>query len=132
MYAKTHFQAALKKYGVKNFKRITLQIYNNEEEAYKEEARLVDKEFLARSDVYNMILGGNIPPETKIYQEVHQYDLEGNYIKSFYSFEEAAKSVNRKPSSISDACGNNTSMAKCYWSKIKVEKLNLEEYHKTK
>lgn len=132
MYAKTHFQAALKKYGVKNFKRITLQIFNNEEEAYAEEARLVDKDFLSRSDVYNMVLGGNLPPEVKIYQQVHQYDLNGNYIKTFDSFESAAKEVNRKPSSISDACGNNLSMAKYYWSKTKIDKLNLEEYHQTK
>ncbi len=57
-------ECAVKKYGPKNFSRTVLSIFENEEEAYNEEARLVDTEFLKRNDVYNMILGGKIPPET--------------------------------------------------------------------
>lgn len=131
IYGKTKFECAVKKYGPKNFKRTVLCVYNNEEEAYLEEARIVNESFLKRSDVYNMILGGKIPPEVHPIKEVHQYDLNGNYIKSFKSFIEASKEINRQQSSISDACGSNTSCGGFYWSKEKVEKLNLSNYAST-
>lgn len=86
IYGKTKMECAVKKYGVKNFKRIVLKIYSNEEEAYAEEARLVNDKFLARSDVYNMILGGKVPPIVHPIKEVHQYNLDGKYIKTFKSF----------------------------------------------
>jgi hypothetical protein len=130
MYGKTAFECAVKKYGPSNFNRCVLQIYKNEEEAYLEEKRLVDEDFLKRPDVYNMILGGQIPPGSCPIKEVHQYDLEGNYIKTFESFKEAALSVDRKQSSISDACSSNMTCANFYWSKDKVKKLNLSEYSK--
>ena len=130
IYGKTKFECAVKKYGPSNFRRVVLAIFNNEEEAYLEEARLVNEDFLSRSDVYNMILGGKIPPEVYPIKEVHQYDLEGKYIKTFSSFMEAAKEVSRKASSISDACSSNTSCGGFYWSREKVYELNLEEYSK--
>ncbi len=86
IYGKTKMECAVKKYGVKNFKRTVLSIFDNEEDAYHEEARLVDADFLARPDVYNMILGGNIPPEVRPIKPVYQYDVDGNFIKKFDSF----------------------------------------------
>ena len=56
---KTPFQWAVKKYGPKAFTRTTLQIFDNEEDAYTLEAKLVNKEFVQRHDVYNLELGGN-------------------------------------------------------------------------
>lgn len=126
--SKTKFACAVKKYGVKNFKRTVLQIFTNEEEAYKLEAEIVDETFLARSDVYNMILGGDIPPEVHPIKDVHQYDTTGKYIKTFNSFIEAAEEISRKQSSISDACSTNISCGGFYWSREKVEQLNMEEY----
>lgn len=41
-------------------------------------------------------------PKTK--KEVHQYDLEGNYIQSFSSVSEAAKAINAKQPNISTVC----------------------------
>lgn len=58
MHPKTKFQAAVKKYGPKNFKRVTIKEFDNEDDAYFLESELVDKEFLKRTDVYNMVLGG--------------------------------------------------------------------------
>ena len=130
IYAKTKMEAAVKKYGPKNFNRIVLSIFENEEEAYAEEARLVDEKFLKRSDVYNMILGGKIPPLVRPIKPVYQYDSEGNYVKSFESFMGAAKEVNRNESSISDACSSNFSCAGFYWSREKVDKLDIKHSSK--
>lgn len=128
MYGKTKFECAVKKYGPKNFKRSVLQIFNNEEEAYKLEAELVNETFLARSDVYNMILGGKFPPEAHPVKKVHQYNLNGEYVKTFESFTEASKEINRNQSSISDACSNNVTCGGYYWSRDLVDKLDLNEY----
>ena len=128
IYSKTKFQAAVKKYGVNAFKRTVIKIFTNEEDAYLEEGRIVNDEFLARSDVYNMIKGGKIPEYMYMTTKIHQYSLEGNYIKTFKSIKAAAKEINRDPSSISEA---NTCKFTCggyYWSTIKVDKLNLDKY----
>lgn len=131
IYGKTKFECAVKKYGPKNFKRTVLCIFNNEEEAYLEEGRIVNENFLARSDVYNMILGGKLPPNIPPIKEVHQYSLEGYYVQSFESFLKASEEISRNSSSISEACANNISCGGFYWSKEKVEKLNLDDYAPT-
>lgn len=75
IYSKTKFQAAVKKYGTAVFKRTVLKIYQNEEDAYLEESRIVDPKFLERPDVYNMICGGKIPNYMYNTVKIHQYDL---------------------------------------------------------
>lgn len=49
---------AINKYGKENFIRETLFEFPNAEQAYEKEAEIVDQDFLARSDVYNIALGG--------------------------------------------------------------------------
>ena len=49
---------AIKKHGKENFKRETLFVYNDEEDAYNKEAEIVTKEFRSRADVYNACDGG--------------------------------------------------------------------------
>lgn len=49
---------AKKKYGIENFKKEILSTHETPEEMLIEEARLVDKEFLGREDVYNLTCGG--------------------------------------------------------------------------
>lgn len=129
IYSKTKFQAAVKKYGPKAFRRTILKIFDNEEDAYMEERRLVDESFLSRSDVYNMILGGKIPDYMYLTKEIHQYDKTGNYIASYSSILKAAEKVNRNPSSISDALTHNISCGGYYWSELKTSKLDLTKYH---
>lgn len=51
---------AIEKYGEENFTRETLFVYYTPEEAYAKEAELINEEFIARKDTYNMILGGGI------------------------------------------------------------------------
>ena len=49
---------AKKKYGVKNFKKEVLSTHESPEDMLSEEARLVNEEFLGRTDVYNLACGG--------------------------------------------------------------------------
>jgi hypothetical protein len=51
-------QAAVKKYGRKNFKREYIKICETPEEMYALEANIVNEEFVKRTDTYNMKTGG--------------------------------------------------------------------------
>lgn len=90
---KTHFQNAVKKYGYDKFKREILFTYPNSEEgmelAYSKEAELVNEEFIKRNDVYNMQVGGKLTTFENRKKKISQYSLEGKFIKSFDSIEEA-------------------------------------------
>ena len=89
---KTPFQCAVKKYGPKAFTRTTLQIFDNEEDAYKLESELVNEEFIKRDDTYNLILGGRDISQFMV--KVYMYDLEGNFEREFESLIAAAKYLN--------------------------------------
>ena len=92
-HPKTIFQYAVKKYGPKSFTRKTLAVFNNSEDAFELEAEIVNKDFLARKDVYNMVLGGGGLTDTSI--ECHMYTLTGEYVRSFDSIQDGATYVNR-------------------------------------
>jgi len=49
---------AVNKYGIKNFKRDILHIFDTPEKMFNKEAEIVNEEFLKRSDVYNIVEGG--------------------------------------------------------------------------
>ena len=92
MNPKTHFQYAVKKYGVENFTRTTLMVFDTEEEAYKKESEIVNQEFIEREDTYNLILGGR--DVTQFMVKVYMYDLDGNFEREFESLIAAAKYLN--------------------------------------
>jgi hypothetical protein len=54
----TKIKAAIKKYGIKNFKKEILFEFNNSEDAAKKEAEIVNEKFIERKDTYNIVLGG--------------------------------------------------------------------------
>lgn len=49
---------AIKKHGVEQFQRTILSAHSTLEAAFAEERRLVNEEFVARQDTYNLKLGG--------------------------------------------------------------------------
>lgn len=132
MYSKTAFEAAVKKYGVKSFRRSVLQIFTTETEAYKMEKLIVNKDFLARPDVYNMIPGGMFNYCQKKTTKIYQYSLSGKFLNEFNSFKEVAKKLNINSSSLSEACSCKISCSGYYWSKEKVDNLQLNKYAKLK
>lgn len=77
------FQAAVLKYGVKNFRRITLRVFDDEQSALMLEKKLVTEDFIKRKDVYNEVIGGGAPPINNLI--VYQYSLLGKYIRKYYS-----------------------------------------------
>lgn len=112
------FHRAVKKYGYKNFKRETLFTYPDSEsgklQAYKKEAELVNREFLKRKDVYNMVLGGKVPSSANE-REVAQYDLNGNFIAVYQSLIYATSITGEPKSSIQHCCSKKTYSGKYQW-----------------
>ena len=92
MNPKTHFQYAVKKYGVKNFIRTTLKVFDTEEEAYKMEAEIVNEEFIERDDTYNLVLGESDISQFMV--KVYMYQLTRNTEREFESLISAAKYLN--------------------------------------
>lgn len=54
----TILKRAFNKHGIENFKKDILFIYNTPEQMYNQEAALVNEDFIARADTYNIKLGG--------------------------------------------------------------------------
>lgn len=51
-------KAAIKKYGIENFNREILEIFENSEQAFAKEKEIVNQEFVYRNDTYNLAIGG--------------------------------------------------------------------------
>ena len=97
---KTPFQFAVKKYGINNFKRTILKVFDNIDDAYELEHTLVNKEFVKRKDTYNIALGGN---KGNYYYPINQFDKEGNLIKTWDNMQEAAEAFGVSHTSINNA-----------------------------
>lgn len=125
-FAQTPFQFAVAKYGPKNFIRVTLEEFDNLQDALDLEAQLVNKDFIKRSDTYNITEGGNLLPHQCV--EVHQYDLNGQYIQSFGSIALATKILKgTKSLNIARAIKTQGQVGGFMWSYDKLEKLPVYE-----
>lgn len=128
LHPKTRFQYALKKYGLKNFIRITLFVFDKYEDALLKERELVNEEFLKRPDVYNTAIGGNgmvFNRQIKVYC----YDSNGLYMEEFDSYTKAGNKYDVNSSSIAYAVKYGSLTANRFWSLEKVDCLNLENFH---
>ena len=125
-HPKEPFHFAVKKYGIKNFQRKTLAVFDTVEEALNLERQIVNEEFIRRKDTYNATLGGGLPPVYK--KTIYQYDLEGNFIKEWNSIREAAYEFKCADSSIGRAVLDGTPSMKFFWADYKIDKLSISEF----
>ena len=124
---KEPFHFAVAKYGIEKFRRETLMIFDNRQDALDLERWLVTKEFINRKDTYNITLGGGDPPTGN--KLIYQYNLDGSFVKSWNSVSEAAKYFNCSGSSIGRAVLDKTPSNGFFWSSEKVNLLNLDNFH---
>ncbi len=53
-----NIKRALKKYGIKNFKKEYIDIFDNENEMFNMESKIVNEDFVKGNNTYNIALGG--------------------------------------------------------------------------
>ena len=73
------FHFAFRKYGKENFYRETLAKFDNQDDAYNYEAKIVTAAFINSDKTYNVALGGGRSRPTK--GQIYQFDCTGNLIK---------------------------------------------------
>ena len=129
IHPKFKFQYAVKKYGPHNFRRKTLAIFDNIQQASDLEEELVNEEFLARDDVYNMVLGGLDGYFISNRIKVFQYDITGKYMNEYESFADAALQNDCDYTLISYAVRKKSKAKGCFWNTDKVEILDLSNYN---
>ncbi len=115
-YNKTnyHLHNAILKYGPNNFYRVTLKVFDTPQEAFTLEAMLVTEEFIARTDTYNMTLGGYVPPvKTKV---IYQFDIQGNLIRTWESIKSVADFYKCNKNRIAMCVKDKRSFDNSYWS----------------
>lgn len=123
---KTAFQCAVTKYGPKSFYRKTLKVFNKLEDALDLEAWLVNIEFIARTDTYNIALGGGMPP--KLNKHIYQYDLRGNFIKEWESIKSITDYYSINKDRIRMCINDKRSYNASYWSEEYYDILDIKEY----
>jgi hypothetical protein len=71
---------AIEKYGIANFKKEILSVFDNKADAENEERRIVNKDFTLREDTYNLSEGGNIlvlhGPNNGFYGKTHSKETK--------------------------------------------------------
>jgi len=49
---------AINKYGIQNFKKEYIEMFNNENDMFKMESKIIDNDFLKKDNTYNINIGG--------------------------------------------------------------------------
>lgn len=126
-HPKIPFHKAVKKYGYSSFKRTIIQVFDSIQDALDLEAYIVNEEFIAREDTYNITLGGGIPSiHSKI---IYQYSLKGDFIKEYNSLVDAATVIKGNSNLIGIAANYKRTAYNYLWSFNKYEHLNTKDYH---
>ena len=122
----TPMKSAVSKYGPKNFYRITLQVFDNIEDALKLEKLIVNESFIKNTNNYNVCLGGGMPP--LLAKNVYQYDSNGCFIMEWQSIKSITDFYKCNKDRIAMVIKDKRSFNNNYWSFTKMEKLDLSEY----
>lgn len=131
------FHKAVRKYGYDNFKRTTIKVFDSKEEAYKFESEIVTTTLLKSKQCYNTTIGGIGGGNETQKKTVYQFDLNGNFIRSYKTAREAAMLVapNNQDTiraAIKNCClGTSYSSCGFFWSYYK-EFINKEDYSYTR
>ena len=87
---------AIEKYGIENFRKEIIQIFDNQKDAEALERELVNEEYVKRPDTYNISLGGNVcilfGEDNGFYGKKHTEDAKkrmGEAKKLYYSTHES-------------------------------------------
>ena len=116
--------AAVRKYGINAFYRITISEFDSEEEALKLESLIVNENFIKNSNTYNLTLGGGKPPVQQ--KAVFQFNKNGVLIKKWESQIEAYKYYNLSKDVIRECIKNKRDCVNSYWSYE--DTINISEY----
>lgn len=129
-FKKYKFHNAVKKYGGQNFVRETLFEYPYTEQgkkaAFKKEAELVNRDFLKRKDVYNTCLGGKVP--SSVHEKpIAQYEINGKFIRMWYSASEVERELGFSNSGISTCCVKKSYCCGFQWRYYTGDESDIEE-----
>lgn len=119
------FHFAVAKYGIKNFERKTLFVFDSEEEAYLKEEEIVNLEFINREDTYNVALGGQYIK--KISEPVYQFTLDGQLLKKYDSAKKAKEETGIWDSTIRHSATEKVARNGFLWSWN--DTINPKEYY---
>lgn len=128
-HPKEPFHFAVKKYGFDAFRRFTIATFDTRQEALRLEGIIVNEEFVAREDTYNVALGGGDPPKNN--KTVYRYSLDGEFIKQYNSMLEAADECGTQVNCIGNAIEFKIRSADCFWTEYYVEKLDVSNFLNT-
>lgn len=112
--ARSHFHQALMKYGVSNFYRQTIKVFDTLDDALALESYIVDENFVKRTDTYNMTVGGGVPPIHN--KTVYQFNLQGEFIKKWDSIKSIITHYNCNDARIRMCVVDKRSFDNCFWS----------------
>ncbi len=127
--ARTVFQRAVQKYGVKSFIRATIAVFDNEDDAYSLEADIVNKSFLQRNDVYNTALGGKAGGQAIVRIPCYLYSSEGSFIKEYDSYLSAARSLNRNLRTVQRAVKDRIKCSGYFITNVRYDVLDISKMH---
>lgn len=125
---KTVFQYALKKYGYDSFIRTNLKIFNSEEDAYDEEAKIVTLDFIRSNNNYNIKTGGIHGSWN--FKEMYQFSLKGQLIKKWNSINDIIEFYSCNPNRFHMAAINKYSAFESFWSYE--NNININDYRLSK
>jgi hypothetical protein len=121
-HPKTPMQYAVKKYGYHKFYRLTLKIFDLEEDAYKLESELVTETWVEDKNNYNVQVGGFGGKRIETCKPILQYSEDGTFVKEYSSVADACRAMGldpNKPSKIVYACKSTSSISYGYRWKFK-------------